>query len=261
MGLALIAGLAACCIVSACRTVERPRPLRVLFVGNSLTYYNDLPGMLQALHRANPAARVVDVDMIAQGGMTMAQHLASPVLGIALEQKAYDVVVLQEFGGWPLCSSGALPACEHSADAMRRAITLVREHHARPIWYSTWQRFPDRQIALSKMSATMAEESSVAIADVGLAMKRYTDLGGREPLLESDGHPTRAGSWLAAAAIYRTMSGGDFQPLAVVRKTCRTPWQGQNLSAAKLASRQTSGLRDCTVPSPELMREIGNAVQ
>ncbi|MCH8479775.1 MAG: hypothetical protein LAT56_17820 [Wenzhouxiangella sp.] len=35
------------CVVST--HAEQPSPLRILFVGNSLTYYNDLPGLLQQL--------------------------------------------------------------------------------------------------------------------------------------------------------------------------------------------------------------------
>ena len=48
---------------------------RVLFLGNSFTYVNDLPSTFAQLSKAN--GRPVDVDMVANGGETLAQHAAS----------------------------------------------------------------------------------------------------------------------------------------------------------------------------------------
>jgi hypothetical protein len=53
-----------------------PAPERTLFVGNSFTYVNDLPGTYAALARSAPGAGDLVVDSVAYGGYTLAQHLA-----------------------------------------------------------------------------------------------------------------------------------------------------------------------------------------
>ena len=50
-------------------------PVRVLFIGNSLTFYNDLPGTFAEL--ALSGGFEVEVGLAAQGGWTLADHAAS----------------------------------------------------------------------------------------------------------------------------------------------------------------------------------------
>jgi len=49
--------------------------MRVLFLGNSYTYVNDLPSTFAQLARS--AGRPVEVAMVANGGETLTQHAAS----------------------------------------------------------------------------------------------------------------------------------------------------------------------------------------
>jgi hypothetical protein len=53
-----------------------PAPTRVLFVGNSLTFVNDLPEIFAELARSGGYA--LEVEMSAQGGQTLAGHARSP---------------------------------------------------------------------------------------------------------------------------------------------------------------------------------------
>ncbi|HET6913028.1 MAG TPA: hypothetical protein VFH71_06760 [Rhodanobacteraceae bacterium] len=54
--------------------IAAPPPVRILFVGNSLTYVGNLPAVLDALATAN--GRRVQSDMIVKGGATLTQWLA-----------------------------------------------------------------------------------------------------------------------------------------------------------------------------------------
>ena len=70
--------------------------LKVLFVGNSATYVNELPETLQKL--ATAAGYAMRVDSVTKGGYTLAQHAASDALLEKIAKGGYDVVFLQENG-------------------------------------------------------------------------------------------------------------------------------------------------------------------
>src|SRR5690606_13596616 len=72
---------------AACQT-------RVLFIGNSYTHTNDLPGMFTTL--AASLGEDVVTGMSAPGGYTFNQHTQNTATLNALAQGDWDVVVLQE---------------------------------------------------------------------------------------------------------------------------------------------------------------------
>ena len=74
--------------------------MKILFIGNSATYVNDIPKMLERL--ANAAGYPLETDMVVKGGFRLSQH-ANGVCArekIALDEieKGYDIVFLQEVG-------------------------------------------------------------------------------------------------------------------------------------------------------------------
>ncbi len=80
-------------------------PLRILFVGNSLIYYNDVPRAVEALLEAEGTHPEVEVEMLAEGGATLAEHLGRDALDRTLAEFDPDVVVLQDLGPYPLCAT------------------------------------------------------------------------------------------------------------------------------------------------------------
>ena len=55
---------------------SKRKPLAILFIGNSHTYFNDMPLMVQ--RRAEDAGYDCRVTMIAHGGWFLAQHVEEP---------------------------------------------------------------------------------------------------------------------------------------------------------------------------------------
>jgi hypothetical protein len=68
-------------------------PVRVLFIGNSLTYANDLPAMVRRI--ADVDGRKVVTETIALPNHSLEDHLGTPRLDAALA-KQWDFVVLQQ---------------------------------------------------------------------------------------------------------------------------------------------------------------------
>lgn len=70
-----LAGMAALTL-GACSAQTRPPTERVLFVGNSLIYYNDLPSQFAQL-ASLALGRRVEAEMLARGGAHISQHVAA----------------------------------------------------------------------------------------------------------------------------------------------------------------------------------------
>jgi hypothetical protein len=184
----------------------------VLFLGNSYTSANDLPGTLAAL--AASGRHSVGTQTLAQGGETLAQHAASPADGTAITSGHWDYVVLQEQSEIP---SLAGPAQAEMYPAATRLITMIRDAGGQPLLFLTWGHqdgwpqaglgsYPAMQAALDQGYQNLSAAQHVPVAPVGWA---WWTLLGHEPgavLWQSDGsHPTTEGTYLAACVFYATI--------------------------------------------------------
>ncbi len=68
--------------------------MRVLFIGNSHTYYNDMPRIVQQLMEA--AESPIEVTMLTRGGEHLSGHIANEQTKFNILYGKYDFVVLQE---------------------------------------------------------------------------------------------------------------------------------------------------------------------
>ena len=72
------------------------RELRVLFVGNSLTYVNNLPRLLHAMAASQPGRSAITTATYVAPGGTVAERWADGHAAAALRDGHWDVLVLQE---------------------------------------------------------------------------------------------------------------------------------------------------------------------
>lgn len=76
------------------------KKLRILFIGNSHTYFNDMPEMVA--ERFRKTKYDCEVTMIAHGGWFLEQHVNEPDVRFNILYGHYDYVVLQEHAH-PFC--------------------------------------------------------------------------------------------------------------------------------------------------------------
>jgi hypothetical protein len=228
----------------------RAAPLRVLFVGNSLTYYNDVPSLVTALVRSADPQTSIETDMLADAGATMRDHLSDGAFSIVLDAGHYDVVVLQDRGSYPMCSRGDA-ACADSEAAMCEAAKRVVAAYARAVWYGTWQMIPQAQQILSEDGRRAARRCGTEFADVGAAMQRARERGVANLWL-ADGHPAIAGSWVAASVLARAITGRRVRPPGT-DSPCRRRWEKRQLTRRELASRQPASAEDCAAFDPRIL--------
>ncbi len=211
-----MAGLSALSAGCARSPLERARAahhdtVRVLFMGNSYTFVNDLPAMFSAL--AASGGRPVVTGMDAAGGELLQGHAADARALALLRATPWDVVVLQE--------QSEVPATEPArsqvmAPAARELVATVRETRAEPVFLATWAHqhgWPEAALDYGRMQARIDEayddlgrELATPVAPVGRA---WQDVRRTHPgivLWQPDGsHPSVAGSYLAACVLYATL--------------------------------------------------------
>ena len=118
--------------------ISNATSLRVLWIGNSYTYYNDLPSMVARLAEADDV--VVQFDSHTEGGWTWEQHSQSQETLDKIYSQQWDVVVLQEFS--TRLAYDDLSVCEHSKpylDILLEQI-LANNPETRIQFYLTWGR-------------------------------------------------------------------------------------------------------------------------
>ena len=183
--------------------------LHILFIGNSYTYVNDLPGTFAKL--ANAGGHPVDVEMEAQGGWSLSEHLNSSVTLDKISSSKWNFVALQE--------QSEIPAVEQSRTqemfpAARSLVQRIEQGGAQPILFLTWahrdglpaygmNNYDAMQFQINQGYLGMAQELNVPVAPVGVA---WTTVRGAYPQLtlwQDDGsHPTMTGTYLAACVFY-----------------------------------------------------------
>jgi hypothetical protein len=196
--------------------------LNVLFVGNSYTYVNDLPGMLASIASTSGVPPLIHTDMIASGGYALSDHWDT---GDALTQilgGSYTHVVLQGQSEETLGTGSTFP---HYAELFGQLIESVG---ARPTWFVTWARaagdpssYPwtffspgamQDRITVAYLGAANSFANSV-VSCVGEAFRRAEKDYPAIVLQQSDySHPTVAGTYLAASTFYVALTGNPVPP-------------------------------------------------
>lgn len=201
---------------------------RVLFVGNSLTYSNDLPAMLQALADSAHGDRFA-VASVALPDFSLADHRQHGAAGREIAKGGWEFVVLQQ-GPSSLESSRADLRASVSAFA-----TDIRAVQARPALYSMWphtSRRGDfaRAIESYTLAATDVNGVMIPVAAAWLAAwRRDSTLA----LYSADGlHPSPLGTYLAALVFY-----GRFSGRTPVGLPARLAWRGGTLALTDHAAR------------------------
>ena len=178
--------------------------VRILFIGNSYTFFHDLPRTLQAMGLASEPAVAVDVAAALVGGATLERHWGDDAVRARIRHGEWDYVVLQEQSLRPINDPDAmLRYASRFAEAIRAA-------GAKPVLFMSWvrQSRPASQDSLDRTFLRVAREIDAIPVPVGAAWKEFQRLEPSHGLYAPDGsHPSPLGSFIAATAFYRALRG------------------------------------------------------
>jgi len=189
---------------------ERPasRKIRILFIGNSYTYVNNLPVLVAAL--AESAHESLETEMIVAPGATLKQHWEDKKAVETMRRSHWDYVVLQEQSTLGLVPQGGPPINNPKTfhEYARLFDAEIKLAGARTIFLLTWarQNLPDTQPLLTNAYVSIAKELHAILTPVGIAWQNAIKKNPSLALHQRDlSHPTPAGSYLAACVLYSTL--------------------------------------------------------
>lgn len=194
---------------------------KVLFLGNSYTYVNDLPQIISELASNTGDLLIYDSNLI--GGYTLQDHLASTVTQNKILSNDWDYVVLQEQSQRP-----AFPVASSFFDGFSGLYNFIKQNKpcAQVTAFMTWgyqngdsQNCPinpnvctytgmDDLIQERYMSFSNTFNSEVT--PVGVVWRYIKENYPSINLYQSDGsHPSLAGSYIAACCFYTSLFRKD----------------------------------------------------
>lgn len=205
---------------------------KVLFVGNSYTYVNDLPAMAAAFAAHATPPQTWEVGSSTLGGAFLVDHLTKTDAVAQIAKGTWTWVVLQ---GQSLEPAGVPASFEKGASQLS---TLVHKTPAQLAFYTTWPRKAGNEVygqafsggtpaalfaklkAETELVATQNQGVRVPVGDAW--MVALQEQPGIE-LYQADGsHPTVAGTYLAACVFAVRLGGVDAKTVE---------WQPDGVSA------------------------------
>lgn len=198
----------------AAQTELAAKPIRVLFIGNSYTYVNNLPKLVEALSETQKTGPRIQTEASLSGGKTLQWHWEHNNALEMVRRGGWDFVVLQEHSTLgKLFPAGAAPEINDPAayfEYARKFDEEIRKTGAKTLLYATWARdgFPEQQRRLDDAFALNARSLGASIIPAGLAWTvtkmEYPSIRLHTP---DRSHPTMAGSYLNALIFYQCITG------------------------------------------------------
>ena len=185
------------------QAAQQTDEVQVLFIGNSFTYYHDLPKMISELAKAGKQ-RPMRHERETPGGCTLEKHWKDGKALAKLQSRKWDFVVLQDQSQAPLLKRDSM------FDHGKKFDAEIKKQGAKTILYMTWalQNKPDDQPAISKAYLELSKELKAEIAPVGNAWQAALKADMKLVLHTNDKkHPNATGTYLAACVFYATIYG------------------------------------------------------
>lgn len=185
--------------------IARRLPIKILFIGNSYTGVNDLPGMVLALSESSETQPELIVESHLVGGATLKKHWDDGAALQKIKSTDWDFVVLQEQSQTPLPQFGRDELFYPYARLFDKEI---REIGAIPMFYMTWARpdTPGPQSLWTNSYVAIAKELNAECAPAGMAFEKVKEsLPNVNMYQDNGGHPTPEATYLIACVFYATI--------------------------------------------------------
>lgn len=188
-----------------CIAQEKKDTLNILFVGNSYTYFENMPQIVSLISDKTKTKLVTKKSVV--GGAKLSEHWLGKK-GLKTQELItnghFDIVVLQEY------SMGSIDEPDSLIKYAKLFCELIKENGAKPYLYMTWARekVPQYQEAINTVYSKVASQNNAVIIPVGLAWKLAMELRPNIKLFDDDGsHPNQLGAFLTACTCVGTILG------------------------------------------------------
>lgn len=188
--------------------------IRVLFIGSSLTLWNQQPKMFEELAKAQ--GKNVMVSNGARCGHNLTDHLNVEETLTLLNQNEWDYVVLEN-GDYGLMNSNTKEGVWATVD---NYINIIKTNNSETkiIFFMDWAMkngvnqngtfytYNQYQQKIYDATLEIADSKDMLVAPIGAAWKTVRDSGKNIELYAADnGHPSLPGSYLGACVYFSTI--------------------------------------------------------
>jgi hypothetical protein len=184
---------------------EKKDTVRVLLVGNSYIYYNNLAQMIGLITDSLDTKIICKKSTI--GAATLGQHWNSE-RGLKTKKiianNKFDIVVIQDNSMWPL---------EHKDSLLLYGnlfCQYIRANGAKPYLYNTWARekTPQTQSKINEAYSELAKAQSAVNVEVGSSFELARKTIPTMNLFHPDGsHPSAVATFLIALTFIKKITG------------------------------------------------------
>lgn len=197
----------------------KKRNAKILFIGNSYTYYNAMPKVFAKIALLN--GKKVTVQTMARGGKKLSDYSRDESLKQLIYKEGFQWVVLQEQSITPFTNQAQMYT------AIRTIDQWVKQRQGNTLLFLFWakeyekklnvqlgkqayyQRFKSQQAAqdsLTMIHKTIADKIQSEVAPVGVVWQHVNAQVHRLHLWQSDhSHPTKVGSYISAMVFYASI--------------------------------------------------------
>jgi len=192
-------------VAAASPTPLEKADLRILFIGNSLTYFHNQPLEVSALAASAQPPLKIQTQLIKGDGVELSWHV-KPSTFQAIRDGHWNYVVLQGF-------TDPRKAPEKFYDAVRKLDAVIKESGAKTVLHMNMVEYgaPESEVeAQINAYETIAKDTGAIIAPIA---RGYVAAKAERPtiaLQQTDGskcHPQRPGSYLNICIFFATMTG------------------------------------------------------
>ncbi len=184
---------------------EKKDTTRVLFVGNSYVYYNNLAQMIGLITDSMDTKIICKKSTI--GAATLEQHWNGS-RGLKSKQiiakNKFDIIVIQDNSMWPLEHKDSLLFFGHLF------CDYIKMNGAKPYLYNTWARekTPETQSKINEVYAELGKSENATVVPVGASWALARQTMPSMNLFHSDGsHPSALGTFLIALNFIKKITG------------------------------------------------------
>ena len=177
--------------------------MNILFVGNSHTFFNDMPRTFARLWEAQTGESVKPV-MLCHGGQGFTYHVRE------LFEVRFDLL----FGGFDYAvfqqKAHPFAGSEEEFEAGKKLAELADKGGVKPVFALTWaeKAHPENQEKMNDFHRRLCGETGALLSPVGLIWQRVLARDPEFPLYFADGeHASVYGDYLIAVTHCRLLSG------------------------------------------------------
>jgi hypothetical protein len=176
--------------------------LKALFVGNSFTYFYNLPQVLEAMSKSSKKFYIKTRHSLV-GGSTLSQHLnqekGTKTIDI-LNKESFDYVILNHH------SLATIDGAKSFLETSKQIVELVKAKNAIPVFMQTWA-YKSKPLMINPIAdayQNMGKQLDVDIVPCGLLSSQVRKLRPEINLFDDDDkHPSKNATYLNALAFFK----------------------------------------------------------